>query len=164
MPGKKKPWIKEALERFLKHPEVKSWYEGIVTELKASTREMYILHLMRYFEEEDPAVFLKRAQGNPREVAIEIKGRLAERYKRSMSAAHLTKYALQSFLDFHEVEMQVKAKVKVHRVRKKSELSWDDADRIILETDEPYRTIFKFMKWSGLGEDEIMEIQNSSKI
>jgi hypothetical protein len=81
-----------------------------------------------------------------------------------MSAAHLTKYALLSFLDFHEVEMQVKAKVKVRRVRKKSELSWEDADRIILETDEPYRTIFKFMKWSGLGEDEIMEIQNSSKI
>ena len=156
--------VKEALGRFLKHPEVKSWYEGIVTELKESTREMYILHLMRYLGKEDPAVFLKRAQENPREVTIEIKGRLGERYKRSMSAAHLTKYALRSFLGFHEVDMEIKTKIKVRRIRKKPELSWEDADRIIVETDEPYRTIFKFMKWSGLGEDEVMEIQTSPSI
>lgn len=155
---------KEALRKFLLYPEVKAWYDGIATELKESTRESYILFLMHYLGKEEPAAFLKRAQENPREVAIEIKGRLGELYKRSMNAAHLTKYGLRSFLDFHEVGLEVKAKVKVRRVRKKPELSWEDADRIILETDEPYRSLFKFMKWSGLGEDEVMEIQKSPSI
>jgi len=155
---------KEALARFLAYPDVKSWYNGIVTSLKESTRQQYVIFLMRYLGKEDPAVFLKRARGNPREVAVEIRSRLGELYNRSMTAAHLAKYALQSFLDFHEVGLEVKAKVKVRRVRKKPELSWEDADRIILETDEPYRTLFKFMKWSGLGEDEVMEIQTSPSI
>jgi len=155
---------KEALAKFLEYPEVKSWYNGVGTGLKESTRGQYLLFLMRYIGKEDPASFLKRAQEKPREVAIEIKGKLGELYKKSMNAAHLTKYALRSFLDFHEVDVPVKAKIKVRRVRKKPELSWEDADRIILETDEPYRSLFKFMKWSGLGEDEVMEIQTSPDI
>jgi len=155
---------KEALKKFLEHPEVKSWCDGVGTGLKESTRNQYIIFLMRYLGKEDPAGFLKRAQENPREVAIEIKGRLGELYERSMNAAHLTKYALRSFLDFYEVEMEIKGKIKVRRVREKHELRWDDADRIILEADEPYRSIFKFMVWSGLGEDEFMEIQTSPSI
>jgi len=155
---------KEALRKFLQYPEIKSWYNGVGTGLKESTRGQYLLFLMRYIGKEDPTGFLKRAQEKPREVAIEIKGRLGEVYKRSMNAAHLTKYALRSFLDFHEIDLQVKAKIKVRRVRKKPELSWEDADRIIQETDEPYRSLFKFMKWSGLGEDEVMEIQTSPNI
>jgi len=155
---------KEALAKFLEYPEIKLWYNGIVTALKKSTREQYLLFLMHYLGKEDPAGFLRRAQENRREVTIEIKGKLGELYKHSMSAAHLTKYALRSFFDFHEVEIEIKGKIKVKRVRKKPELSWEDADRIILETDEPYRSIFKFMKWSGLGEDEVMEIQTSPTI
>jgi hypothetical protein len=155
---------KEALRKFLEYPEIKSWYNGVGTGLKESTRGQYLLFLMRYIGKENPASFLKRAQEKPREVAIEIKSKLGEAYKQSMTAAHLTKYALRSFLDFHEVDVQVKAKIKVRRVRKKPELSWEDADRIIQETDEPYRSLFKFMKWSGLGEDEVMEIQASPNI
>ena len=155
---------KEALRKFLQYPEIKSWYNGVGTGLKESTRGQYLLFLMRYIGKEDPTGFLKRAQEKPREVAIEIKSKLGEAYKQSMTAAHLTKYALRSFLDFHEVDVPVKAKIKVRRVRKKPELSWEDADRIILETDEPYRSLFKFMKWSGLGEDEVMEIQTSPSI
>ncbi len=155
---------KEALAKFLDNPAVKSWHSGVATGLKDSTREQYAVFLMRYFGTENPETFLKRAQEKPREVAVEIKGRLGEIYKHSMHAAHITKYALRSFIDFHEVGLEIKAKVKVRRIRKKPELSWDDADRIILETDEPYRTLFKFMKWSGLGEDEVMEIQESANI
>ena len=155
---------KEALEEFAAYPEVKAWFDGVATQLKESTRNQYILFLMRYLGRESPASFLKRAQENPREVTIEIKAKLGELYKRSMNAAHLTKYALRSFLDFHEVELGIKAKIKVRRVREKHELRWDDAEKIILEADEPYRSIFKFMVWSGLGEDEFMEIQISPSI
>ncbi len=155
---------KEALRKFLEYPEVKSWYDGVGTELKESTRNLYLVYLLRYFGKENPAYFLKTAQENPRQVAIAIKSKLGELYKHSMNAAHQTKYALQSFLDFHEVDLEVKAKIKVRRIRKKTELTWEDADRIIAETDEPYRSLFKFMKWSGLGEDEVMEIQKSPSI
>jgi hypothetical protein len=155
---------KQALAKFLEYPEVKSWFDGVATELKESTREQYLIFLMRYLGKEDPVDFLKRTQEDPRQVGIEIKGRLGEIYKHSMHAAHITKYALRSFLDFHETNLQIKAKVKVRRKRKKPELSWEDADAIIIETDEPYRTLFKFMKWSGLGEDEVMEIQASPSI
>ena len=155
---------KEALRKFLQRPEIKSWYDGVGTGLKESTRDQYLVFLMRYLGKEDPAGFLKRAQEKPREVAIEIKGKLGEAYKQSMTAAHLMKYALRSFLDFHEVDVPVKAKIKVRRVRKKPELSWEDAEKIIVEADEPYRSLFKFMVWSGLGEDEVMEIQTSPSI
>jgi hypothetical protein len=155
---------KEALEKFLQIPEVKLWYNGVGTQLKDSTRNEYAGHLMKFFEKEPPADFMKRAQQNPRETAIEVKGRLGELYKHSMNAAHLTKYALRTFLEFHEIEMRVNGKIKVRRTRQKPELEWENADSIILETDEPYRSIFSFMKWSGLGEDEFMEIQNSPEI
>ncbi len=155
---------KEDLEKFLKISEVKLWYDGVATELKESTRNLYLVFLLRYFRKENPATFLKNAQENPRQVAIQIKSKLGELYKHSMNAAHQTKYALRSFLQFHEVEVHVNGRIRVRRVRQKPELSWEDSEKIIQEADEPYRTIFNFMKWSGLGEDEFMEIQNSPRI
>lgn len=155
---------REALAKFLQQPTIKTWHDGVATDLKESTRNQYLTFLMRYLGTEDPADFLKRAQDNPRELAIQIKSRLGEIYKHSMIAAHISKYSLRSFLDFYEVDLQLKGKVKVKRTRKKSELPWQDADSIILETDEPYRSLFRFMKWSGLGEDEVMEIQRSVSI
>jgi hypothetical protein len=118
---------------------------------------------MKFFDKETPADFLKRAQEKPRETAIEVKGRLGELYNHSMNAAHLTKYALRNFIEFHEIDMRVNGKIKVRRTRQKPELTWEDADKIIIETDEPYRSIFTFMKWSGLGEDEFMEIQKTTE-
>jgi hypothetical protein len=156
--------LTEALAKLSATPEVKSWLNGVGTELKESTRNQYVIFLTRFFGNEDPASFLKRAQQNPRETAIEVKGRLGEIYKHSMNAAHLTKYALRSFLEFHEVDMHVNGKIRVRRVRSKPELTWENASTIIQETDEPYRSLFKFMLWSGLGEDEVSEIQNSLEI
>jgi len=156
--------LTETLAKFSEIPEVKSWLNGVGTELKESTRNQYVVFLNRFLGKEEPGAFLRRAQQNPREVAIETKGRLGELYKHSMNAAHLTKYALRSFLQFHEIDMHVNGKIRVRRIRQKAELTWENADKIIQETDEPYRTLFTFMKWSGLGEDEVMEIQASTEI
>lgn len=155
---------KEALATFLAYPEIKMWYDGVAPELKPSTRQLYLIYMMRYFGKENPGIFLKKAQDHPREAALEVKARLGEFYKRSMNGAHQTKYALRSLLAFHEIEIKINGKIKVRRTRQKPELTWENADKIIQETDEPYRTIFTFMKWSGLGEDEIMEIQGSPEI
>jgi hypothetical protein len=107
---------------------------------------------------------MKKAEENPRQVAIEIKSKLGELYKKSMIAAHQTKYALKSLLGYHEIPLTVNGKIKVRRRRQKLELSWENADKIIAETREPYRSIFTFLKWSGLGQDEFMEIQASPEI
>lgn len=155
---------KEALTKFLEYPEVKSWHDGVGTELKESTRNQYVIFLMRFFGSENPANFLQVAQQKPRETAIEVKGRLGELYKKSMNGAHLTKYALRSFLQFHEIDMHVNGKIKVRRIRSKPELTWENANAIISESDEPYRSLFQFLLWSGLGEDEFMEIQDSPEI
>jgi hypothetical protein len=155
---------KEDLVSFLAHPEIKLWYDGVAPELKASTRNLYLVYLFRHFGHDDPAIFLKKAQEHPREAALDVKSRLGELYKKSMNGAHQTKYALRSLLQFHEINLTINGKIKVRRTRHKAELTWEDAERIIQETDEPYRTIFNFMKWSGLGEDEIMEVQGSLEI
>jgi hypothetical protein len=97
----------------------------------------------------DPAVFLKRAQENPSQLALEIKGNLGELYKKSMVAAHNTKYALKSLLGYYEIPLIINGKIKVRRKRPKLELNWENADKIIAETREPYRSIFTFLKWSG---------------
>jgi len=152
------------LNRFLKHPDIKAWHSGIAAELKESTRNEYLIFLSRYFRDEDPADFLKKAQENPRQVAIEIKTRLGELYSKSIMTARITKYAMKSFLAFHEVEVHVNGKLKVRRVRRKPEMRWENAQKIIVETDEPYRGLFTFMLNSGLGEDEVMEIQNTPEI
>ena len=155
---------KEDFARFLAHPEIKQWYDGVAPELKPSTRNLYTIYLMRYLSKDNPTAFLKNAQENPRQVALEVKSRLGELYKYSMNGAHQTKYALRSLIQYHEIDLNISGKIRVRRTRQKPELTWENADKIIQETDEPYRTIFSFMKWSGLGEDEFMEIQGSPEI
>jgi hypothetical protein len=155
---------KEALAASLEYPKTKGWYDGVAPELKLSTRQLYLIYLMRYFGKDNPGIFLKKAQEHPREAALEVKGRLGELYKRSMNGAHQTKYALLSLLQFHEVEIKINGKIKVRRTRQKPELTWENADKIIQETEESYRSIFNFLKWCGLGEDEFMEIQGSLDI
>lgn len=155
---------KEDLATFLAIPEIKLWHDGVAPELKPSTRNLYTIYLMRYFGKDNPATFLKNAQENPRQAALEVKGRLGELYRHSMNGAHQTKYALRSLVQFHEINLTINGKIKIRRTRQKPELTWENADKIIQETDEPYRSIFSFMKWSGLGEDEFMEIQGSSEI
>jgi hypothetical protein len=155
---------KEDLTAFLAYPEIKLWYDGVAPELKASTRNLYTIYLMRYFGKDNPATFLKNAQENPRQVALEVKSRLGELYRHSVNGAHQTKYALRSLVQFHEIDLTINGKIKVRRTRQKPELTWENADKIIQETDEPYRSIFTFLKWSGLGEDEFMEIQGSPEI
>ncbi len=117
----------EALTRFSENPKIKTWYNGAAPELKESTRKQYTIFLMRYLGEEEPADFVKRAEQDPKAVAIEIKGRIGEIYGKSQTTAKQTKYAIKSLLDYYQVELHVNGKMKVRRVRKKVELKWSDA-------------------------------------
>jgi len=154
---------KAALAKFVAHPEIMQWVAG--TTLKESTRDLYIVKLLLFLKDQPPRELLERARSNPKDTAIELKGRLAELYRKTPRQAHLTKYALKSFLDFYETDVNLaRAKLPVRRTRRKLPLTWELAQKIIIETDEPYRSLFTFMLWAGLGEDEVMEIQRSSEI
>jgi hypothetical protein len=154
---------KQALAKFTAQPEIKQWVAG--TTLRDSTRDLYVIKFLMYLGDESSGEFLERARNKPKDTAIEIKGRLGELYRKTPRQAHLTKYALKSFLDFFETDVSLaRAKFPVRRVRRKPSLTWEQAEKIIVETDEPYRSLFRFMLWAGIGEDEIVEIQKSPAI
>ena len=80
--------------------------------------------------------------------------------------AHHQKQALVSFLKFYEIPNTLRDyKVRVTRTRRKETLSWSDAQKIILYVDEPkYKAIYQFMLFTGLGQDEFCEINQSPEI
>jgi integrase len=151
---------KQQLERFEQIPEVKGWLDG--SDIKATTRAYYSKRLFEFLDGETPKQFLDRALKEPREVSIQIKGRIGKVVQSSPSVGVHTKAALRSFLEYYETQVHMNGKVKVRRRWSKPYLSWADAERIIAKCREPYESIFRFMLWSGLGQDEVIEI-NSNK-
>jgi integrase len=113
---------------------------------------------------EAPDQFLERTKQDPKKISQEIEDRIAKIGADSIVSANITKYALISFLTYHKTDVRLDLEIKVKRKRRKSELTWSNAERIIAETREPYRGILKFMLLSGLGLGEVWEIQNSKEI
>jgi integrase len=73
--------------------------------------------------------------------------------------------AVKSFTAFYETPISLNGlKIRVARVRRKPELSWQNAERIIAKAKDPYQSAYRFLLWSGLGLDEFKEIQNSVEI
>jgi hypothetical protein len=153
---------KQALLEFFTQPRVKQWHDGVT--LKPSTLQKYSEKLCVYLGSEPASTFLERAEKDSKQVSIEIKGRIAEIFRQTPRQAHQTKYALKSFLEFYETDVRVNGRLPVKRTRKKVSLTIPDAQRIIIETDEPYRGVFTMMLWGGLGEDELMEVMSSAAI
>jgi hypothetical protein len=156
----------QQLEAFSRIPKIKLWRNVKAPENKQTTLRQYTIFLMRYLGKEKPGQFLKRCDQDPKAVSIEVKARLGELYAKSNTTAKQTKYALKSFLEAHEKTIQLNGKMRIHRTRKikTGDFKWEEAEKVISFTDEPYRSLFTFQMWSGLGEDEIMEIQNSQEL
>jgi hypothetical protein len=153
---------KEQIERFEQIPEVKTWLDG--SDIKPTTRGYYAKRLFEFLDGEPPKHFLDRALGSPREVSIEIKSKIGKVVQRSPSVAFHMRASLKSFLEFYETDVHVNGKLKLRRKWNKPYLSWADAEKIIAKCREPYESIFRFMLWSGLGQDEIVEINSSKEI
>jgi hypothetical protein len=81
----------------------------------------------------------------------------------SVATAFNMKAAVNSFLDFHEADVQILNKIKRRKVWKRKELAWPDAQRIIGRLKEPYAGISRFMLIGGLGWDEFKEINESKQ-
>jgi len=151
---------KERIKRFGEIPEIKTWLDA--SDIKATTREYYTKRLYEFLESEPPKQFLDRALKSPREVSIQAKTKIGRVVQRSPSIAFHMRAALKSFLEFYETDIHLNGKLRVRRKWKKPYLSWADAEKIITKCREPYESIFRFMLWSGLGQDEVVEI-NSRK-
>lgn len=151
--------VKPKLTAFEKNFEVRNWLDG--SDLKPATRKYYLKRLYEFLKGEEPKAFLDRALKNPREVSIEIKGKIGPIAQKSPSVAFHMRAAVKSFLDYYETGVHVNSKVKVRRKWQKPYLSWADAEKIISKCREPYESIFRFMLWSGIGQDEVVEINSS---
>jgi hypothetical protein len=154
--------LKEKHAEFEKLPEVTEWLDGI--NVKPSTRAYYVKRLYEFLEGESPKTFLERALSSSRDVSIEIKSRIGKMAQRSASLASQTQVAVKSFLDFYETNIHVNGKIRIRKKWAKEFLSWENAERIISKCREPYESIFRFMLWSGVGQDEVIEINESPEI
>jgi hypothetical protein len=113
--------------------------------------------------EKSPQQLLDDLEANPKQNRMRIKAYIGSLKSRAAARSQLS--ALRSFCAFHESDLRLNgAKVRVPRTRKKPYLAWDEAEKIIAETKEPYRGVFKFLMRCGLGLDEFAEIQGSAEI
>ncbi len=154
--------LKQQVAKFAEIPEVKAWITGI--QIKPATSLYYTKHLWQFLEGEAPKTFIDRALKNPREISIEIKGRIGKVAQRSPSVAFHTRAAVKSFVEFHELGVHMNGMVKVRRKWSKPYISWADAEKVISKCRQPYESVFRFMLHAGIGADELLEINSSPKI
>jgi len=152
----------KATTSFAEHPKVKPWMMSLQSE---RTKEWYPYMLMRFLDgiKRTPDMFLVELDKNPKPTSIEVKSYLGSIESKGTARAMLS--AVKSFTDFHEAGLKLNGlHIRVVRTRRKPYLSWTDAEKIIGEAKEPYRSAFRFLLWSGLGEDEFVEIQQGTEI
>lgn len=155
---------KKRLAEFHKTPEIAHWKS--VFKGTSSSFALYSKYFMQYLGTETPASFLQGCKQDPDKASMVIDAKLTAIYRVSTSKANQTAFAILSFLKSHKikgVEIDTKA-LKIVGKRQQNYLSFEDAQAIIAEADQPYRQIFTFMVWSGLGSDEIGEVQTSKEI
>jgi integrase len=149
------PWIAE-------HGPASIWFKAI-SQNRTSNRYAYNLMLFMRGMNTTPQQFLDSADKNPKAVSIAIKSYIGSLTSRAAARSQFA--ALRSFISFHEAPIPLNGlKVRVPRTRKKPYLAWNDAEKIIIEPRPPYRDVFRFLLWSGLGLDELNEIQSSAEI
>jgi len=147
---------------FLQDPTVSKWASSLSSE---RGRLQYAYHLKRFLTglETTPAAFLSEIETSPKQVSIKTKSYLGA--FPSKATARIMTNAVKSFVRFYEAELPLNGlRIRVPRTRKKPYLSWPDAERILGASKEPYRSTFRFLLWSGLGLDELAEINRSAEI
>jgi len=147
---------KAALE-FAKLPKIKEW---LATVQRERTQQTYAYELMRLLSDlkKTPEELLETLETKPKETSIEVKTALGSMPSKVVAAVR--RAAVKSFAEFYNCDLRLNGlKIRPARSRRKPYLSWDDAERIIIESKEPYRGVFRFMLWGGIGCDEFAEIQ-----
>jgi len=160
--------LKDRIQQFTEIPEVATWRKS--ADLKPRTLGNYSLRLMQIFDSMKltPAQFLQECNSNRKHVLAEVKAALGESRIRSPSIAHEQRAALVHFVSFYQDQFDepitINYKVKVHRVRMKKGLTFEQADKIIAECSHPYREIFKFLLWSGMDQSTFSYINSNPEL
>lgn len=144
------------------HPKVQPWLNTIQSD---RTKQSYAYEFLRLLEtiNKTPDQLLSDLEANPKQTSIDIKSHLGG--MPSKVVASLRQAAVKSFAAFYECDLRMNGlKIWPVRTRKKPYLAWNDAERIIAECKEPYRSVFRFMLWGGIAVDEFAEIQGSAEI
>ena len=147
---------------FLKDDIVSKWANSLPSE---RGRLSYAYHLKRFLNgiKKTPSQFLADIEKTPKQMSIDTKSFLGS--LTSKGTARIMMNSVKSFVRFYEAELPLNGlKIRAPRTRKKPYLSWPDAERIIGASKEPYRSAFRFLLWSGLGLDELAEINRSTEI
>jgi integrase len=147
---------------FAEQPIISGWLSSLP---KERTRRWYAYNFLRFLKGigSTPGELLADIERTPKPVSVKTKTYLAS--LKSKASARVQMTAVKSFAAFHEAPLPLNGfKLRVPRTRKKPYLSWEAAESIISECKEPYRSVFRFLKWSGLGIDEFLEIQSSPEI
>jgi hypothetical protein len=155
---------KKRLAQFQAITEIQHW-ESVFKGTK-STFTIYSKYFMQYLGTETPAQFTAACKADPDKESNVIDAKLTAIYRQSTSKANQTAFAILSFLKSHKIkglDIDTKA-LKVKGIRQGNYLSYENAQKIISKTDSPYAEIFDFMLHSGLGADEIGEIQLDKQI
>jgi integrase len=150
---------KEKIAAFCQIREVRKWLDESIF-----TSTYYPKRLYYFLDGEPPADFLAWAELMPKDLSIEIKGKLSKLYRHSPAIANHTRSALISFLKFYEADIHVNGRLPLTRRRQKPLITWVQGEHIIAECREPYRSAFRFMMWTGCGQDELFEINGSREI
>ena len=143
-------------------PTVQKWLSSIPIE---RTRRWYAYNLMRFLTgiHETPEHLLTEIETTPKQASITTKAYLGGLKSRAVARVMLS--AVKSFTAFYETPISLNGlKIRVARIRRKPELTWQNAERIIAKAKDPYQAAYRFLLWSGLGLDEFKEIQSSTEI
>jgi len=148
--------------KFIENPKVKPWAISLPSD---RLKEWYPYNLIRFLTgiNRTPEQFLTDIETDRKQTSITTKTFLGSLESKAVARVMLS--AVKSFTSFYESDLPLNGlKIRVKRVRKKPYLSWDDTEKIIVEAKEPYRSIYRFLLWGGIGLDEFSEIQESTEI
>jgi hypothetical protein len=145
------------------HPKMKEWFDG--SQKKPNTRYNYAQAVMKFFNKlgTTPEQFLKSLETNYRTTKIRAKGVLIQ-FKDTPAAANIIVNGLRDFTKYHEIDPPFTLdRFPAKRKRKKKRETWETANKIIDETPQPYREVYRFLLHSALDENDFALINCNHK-
>jgi len=99
-----------------------------------------------------PEAFLQKLRTTPEDIGITLDGVLAS--ARSKTGAQIAAAAIRKFARFYRIRnFELTVEIRPKRVREKKPFSWEQAQKVIAETPQPYRDVFMFMLYGAMDEN-----------
>jgi len=146
----------KAAFELLKNPVIGRW---AATMTNPTTRIQYVYRLGLILKElkQTPEQFVEMLRTKPDEIGIELDALLPK--LNSQTGAVISTAAILRFAKFHRARnFELTVEIKPKRKRKKTPFTWDQAERVINASPEPYRQIFDMMRYGGLDQNQFTRL------